>query len=44
MGQEIAALQFTNESPQPCTLYGYPQVTLLRDGHAIGRPSEPATP
>jgi hypothetical protein len=43
VGQEIAALQFTNEGPGACTLVGYPAVTLLRSGRIAGRPSQPST-
>jgi hypothetical protein len=43
VGQEIAALQFTNNGSASCTLVGYPQVTLLRSGRAAGRPSQPAS-
>ena len=43
-GQEIAALQFTNDGSTPCELVGYPTVTLLLRGHPIGKPSEPSTP
>jgi uncharacterized protein DUF4232 len=43
MGQEIAALQFTNDGSARCTLAGYPMVTLLRNGAPIGRPSQPST-
>lgn len=42
-GQEIAALQFTNTSPTPCLLAGYPTVTLLRNGQPVGDPSQPAS-
>jgi hypothetical protein len=44
MGQEIAALQFTNNGRTKCLLAGYPQVTLLRHGRAIGKAAEPSTP
>jgi hypothetical protein len=44
MGQEILALQFTNNGSRACHLVGYPSVTLLRHGQVLGRPSEPATP
>jgi Protein of unknown function (DUF4232) len=43
VGQEIAALQFTNQGSTRCTLAGYPSVTLLLHGRAIGRPSQPST-
>jgi hypothetical protein len=43
IGQEIAALQFTNNGSAPCRLAGYPSVTLLRHGQPIGRPSQPST-
>lgn len=42
-GQEIAALQFTNDGTTSCQLVGYPTVTLLRSGKTIGSPSQPAT-
>jgi Protein of unknown function (DUF4232) len=41
VGQEIAALQFTNAARKTCTLVGYPQVTLMRGGKIIGTPSQP---
>jgi hypothetical protein len=44
VGQEIAALQFTNEGTTTCTLVGFPTVTLLRKGNLIGDPSQPSTP
>ena len=43
VGQEIAALQFTNDGSTPCELFGYPTVTLLRAGKPLGRPSQPAS-
>ena len=43
MGQEIAALQFTNEGSTPCDLYGYAAVTLMLNGRPLGRPSQPAS-
>jgi len=43
VGQEIAALQFTNDGSAPCELFGYPTVTLLRAGKPLGRPSQPAS-
>jgi hypothetical protein len=43
-GEQIAGLQFVNESHATCTLVGYPTVTLLLNGQVIGRPSEPASP
>jgi Protein of unknown function (DUF4232) len=43
VGQEIAALQFTNEGTTSCTLFGFPTVTLLRNGNAVGNPSQPST-
>jgi len=43
VGQEIAALQFTNDGKTPCQLIGYPTVTLLRQGKPLGRPSQPAS-
>jgi hypothetical protein len=43
LGQEIAALQFTNEGTTSCTLFGFPTVTLLRNGNAVGNPSQPST-
>jgi uncharacterized protein DUF4232 len=42
LGQEIAALQFTNEGTSTCTLFGFPTVTLLRKGNAVGNPSQPS--
>ena len=43
VGQEIAALQFTNDGTAPCELFGFPTVTLLRQGKLLGRPSQPAS-
>lgn len=43
VGQEIAALQFTNDGATPCELIGYPSVTLLRQGRPLGKPSQPAS-
>ena len=43
VGQEIAALQFTNGGSAPCQLIGYPTVTLLRGGKPVGRPSQPSS-
>jgi hypothetical protein len=43
IGQEIAALQFTNDGSTPCRLVGYPSVTLLLHGRPIGRPSQPSS-
>jgi hypothetical protein len=43
-GTEIAGLQFTNDSKRRCTLVGYPYVVLLKKGHRVGTPSEPAGP
>ncbi len=43
-GQEVAALQFANDGTKPCRLVGYPTVTLLLNGKAIGRPSQPSSP
>lgn len=43
LGQEIAALQFTNDGTTSCTLYGFPTVTLLRNGNVVGNPSQPST-
>jgi len=43
MGQEIAALQFTNDGTTSCELFGYPSVTLLQGGRPLGRPSQPST-
>jgi hypothetical protein len=42
-GQEIAALQFVNSGHASCVLVGYPSVTLLRKGKAIGHPSQPSS-
>jgi hypothetical protein len=42
-GDEVFGVQFTNTGSKKCTLYGYPTVTLLRDGRQIGRPSQPST-
>lgn len=41
-GEELAALQYTNDAAQPCVLTGYPTVTLQRHGKQIGQPSRPA--
>lgn len=43
LGQEIAALQFTNEGTKSCLLVGFPGVTLLRKGQPIGNPSQPSS-
>ena len=43
VGQEIAALQFTNDSDSTCRLVGYPVAVLLRGGKPIGRPSLQST-
>ncbi len=43
MGQEIAALQFTNDGSTPCRLVGYPAVTLLRNHQVLGRPAQPSS-
>jgi hypothetical protein len=43
LGQEIAALDFVNAGTKTCVLAGYPGVTLLLKGKAIGQPSRPAT-
>lgn len=43
LGQEIAALQFTNAGAGSCTLFGFPTVTLLRNGNEVGSPSQPST-
>jgi Protein of unknown function (DUF4232) len=42
-GEQIAAVQYTNEGPSTCVLVGYPTVTLLLHGQQIGRPSQPAS-
>jgi hypothetical protein len=42
-GEQIAAVQYTNEGHATCVLAGYPTVTLLLNGQRIGRPSEPAS-
>jgi Protein of unknown function (DUF4232) len=44
LGQEIAALQFTNEGTRSCVLVGFPTVTLLRRGQQLGNASQPSTP
>ncbi|MFN2562425.1 MAG: DUF4232 domain-containing protein [Jatrophihabitans sp.] len=44
LGQEIAALQFTNAGTKTCVLAGFPTVTLLRNGQPIGHPSQPSSP
>ena len=44
LGQEFAALQFTNTGSAPCLLVGYPTVTLLRQHKPIGQPSQPSSP
>jgi hypothetical protein len=41
-GQELAALQFTNDDAAPCVLTGYPTVVLRLHGKRIGQPSNPA--
>jgi hypothetical protein len=41
-GQEIAALQFSNDGATSCRLVGYPEVTLLRNGAPIGSVSQPS--
>jgi hypothetical protein len=41
-GEELAALQYTNDAAQPCVLTGYPAVTLRLHGKQIGQPSHPA--
>lgn len=43
LGQEIAALQFTNDGTKSCLLVGYPTVTLLRNGKQLGKVSQPST-
>jgi len=43
-GTEIAALQFTNDGSASCVLVGYPRAVLLRQGAAIGAPSQPGGP
>jgi hypothetical protein len=43
-GREFAALQFVNAGTGPCTLFGYPTVTLLLKGKQIGTPSQPSSP
>jgi hypothetical protein len=43
LGQEIAALQFTNAATRSCVLVGFPVVTLLRKGQAIGGTSQPSS-
>lgn len=43
-GREFAALQFTNTGTTRCTLNGYPVVTLLLRGRAVGTASQPAGP
>lgn len=43
LGQEIAALQFTNSGPSSCVLVGFPTVTLLRNGNQIGQSSQPSS-
>lgn len=44
LGQEIAALQFTNEGTRSCVLVGFPTVTLLRKNQVLGTASQPSTP
>jgi hypothetical protein len=44
LGQEIAALQFTNDGTRACVLVGFPIVTLLRKGQQLGNPSLPSSP
>jgi Protein of unknown function (DUF4232) len=43
-GEQIAGLDFVNDSHTTCMLVGYPTVTLLLNGQVIGRPSEPSSP
>jgi hypothetical protein len=43
-GREIAALQYTNDGSTSCRMGGFPTVTLLRKGAAIGSKSEPSVP
>jgi hypothetical protein len=43
LGQEFAALQFTNSGKRTCGLVGFPDVTLLRKGTQVGQSSQPAT-
>jgi hypothetical protein len=43
LGQEIAALQFTNEGTRTCVLVGFPTVALLRKGKQIGNSSQPSS-
>ncbi|HEV7205720.1 MAG TPA: DUF4232 domain-containing protein [Jatrophihabitans sp.] len=40
-GAEIAALQFTNTGTSSCRLGGFPTVTLMLGGQAVGSPSQP---
>lgn len=40
-GYEFAALQFENTGTTRCTLYGYPDVSLLSGGQSIGPASVP---
>jgi hypothetical protein len=41
-GREIAALQYTNEGSASCDIGGFPTVTLLLHGAAIGARSQPS--
>jgi hypothetical protein len=43
LGQEIAALQFTNSGSTRCVLNGFPTVTLLLKGARLGQPSQPGS-
>lgn len=41
-GREIAALQYTNDGSASCDIGGFPTVTLLLHGAAIGARSQPS--
>lgn len=43
LGQEIAALQFSNSGSTRCVLNGFPTVTLLLKGARLGQPSQPGS-
>jgi hypothetical protein len=42
-GQEIAAIDVTNSSSVTCSVTGYPDVSLLQGGAALGKPAQHST-